>query len=592
MKTISLPVIKIIFLFALLTGTSLSLFPQYNTFMSVHREQSEYYKSHPWPEISVSPVRNASFDTCTLDKKVFGYHPYWMDDSYLGYHWNLLSDLCFFSYEVDASTGDPVTTHNWLTAPVVDSALANDVRVHLCVTLFSGHATFFSNEYAKQTLTDNLINLISERNAHGINIDFEAVPSSQGVAMVEYVQELSMQVKDSLPGCLISMAIPAVDWTNIFDIEQLDEALDLFMIMGYDYYWNGSAMAGPVSPLYSMTSGYNYSLARTVSDYRQKGLPNDKFLLGLPYYARQWPTQYPLAPSPVTGYGLALTYANVKNNGGGYYNQENRFYEPASISSYYSFSVSDSWYQCFVAEPMDLHERYNLANYHGLAGIGIWALGYDNGYDQLWNVLADKFSTCVAPMYSDTLYDSGGPSWSYYNNEDYTLTIRSFDETPINLEFMEFNIEDGYDSLWVYDGGDTLAPLLGAFSGSIFPPVIQSSGKMLTIRFRSDGLTVGPGWKAVWRSGTAGVRGMSRHGFHVYPNPVSSIINYQLSIIDGRKDCTIEVWDVVGKRVEMVTVPGGRDVVRSDVSAYPPGVYTAVLKKNERILGVRKFVVE
>jgi hypothetical protein len=145
MRRISLPAIKNIFLFVLLTGTGFSLFSQDDTFMSIHREQSEYYKAEPWPEISVSPAREASFDTCTLDKMVFGYHPYWMDDSYLGYHWNLLSDLCFFSYEVDASTGNPVTTHNWLTAPVVDSALANNVRVHLCVTLFSGHATFFSN---------------------------------------------------------------------------------------------------------------------------------------------------------------------------------------------------------------------------------------------------------------------------------------------------------------------------------------------------------------------------------------------------------------------------------------------------------------
>ncbi len=592
MRRISLPAIKNIFLFALLTGTGFSLFSQDDAFMSIHREQSEYYKTEPWPEISVSPARNASFDTCTLDKMVFGYHPYWMGDSYLGYHWNLLSDLCFFSYEVDAATGDPVTTHDWLTAPVVDSALANNVRVHLCVTLFNGHATFFSNEDAKQTLTDNLIHLISERNAHGINIDFEAVPSSQGAAMVDYVLELSAQVKDTLPGCMISMAIPAVDWTNIFDIEQLDEALDLFMIMGYDYYWNGSAMAGPVSPLYPMTAGYNYSLARTVSDYQQKGIPDEKFLLGLPYYARQWPTQYPVAPSPVAGYGTALTYANVRNSSVNYYNQENRYWEPASISSYYSFSVNDSWYQCFVAEPMDLEERYDLVNYRGLAGIGIWALGYDNGYDQLWNVLADKFSTCVEPMYSDTLYDSGGPFRPYYNNEDYTLTIRSFDDTPVNLEFLEFNIEDGYDSLWVFDGGDTLSPLLGGFSGANPPSVIQSAGKMLTLRFRSDGLTVGPGWKAVWRSGTAGVNDIFRQGFDVFPNPAGSVISYQLSVNSGLKDCTIEVWDAAGKRVEIVTVPGGRDIVSSDVSAYPPGVYTAVLRNNERILGVRKFVVE
>lgn len=585
-------VIKNIFLVALLTGSFLSLFSQDHNRKPVHREQSEYFKSHPWPEVIVGRLGSSGFDTCSLEKLVFGYHPYWMGDSYLNYRWNLLSDLSFFSYEVDPATGGPVTTHGWLTAPVIDSALANEVRVHLCVTLFSGHATFFSNELAKQTLIDSLIHLVSGRGAHGINLDFEAVPSSQGTAMVDYVLELSAQVKDTLPDCIISMAIPAVDWTNIFDISRLNEALDLFFIMGYDYYWNGSSMAGPVSPLYSMTAGYDHSLARTVSSYQVKGIPNEKFLLGLPYYARQWPTQYPVAPSPVAGYGTALTWANVKNNSVGYYDPENRLFEPASISTYYSFGVGSSWYQCFVAEPMDLRERYDLVNYRGLAGTGIWALGYDNGYDHLWNVLADKFSTCVEPMFSDTLYDSGGPFWPYYDNEDYSLTIRSYDNTPIMLEFLEFDIEYGYDSLWVFDGGDTLAPPLGGFSGTGLPPVLQSSGEMLTIRFRSDGLTVGPGWKAVWRSGTAGVREMSRQGFRVFPNPAGSVISYQLSDNSGFEDCRIEIWDMIGKRVETIIVPGGRDVARSDVSGYPSGVYTAVLRNNEKILGVRKIVVE
>jgi hypothetical protein len=141
MRKNTLPVIMSMFLFTLVAGISLSLFSQDNAFLSIHREQSEYYKKYPWPEVMVNVERNTASDTCSLDKMVFGYHPYWMGYSYLNYHWNLLSDLCFFSYEVDASTGNPVTTHNWLTAPVVDSALAHDVRVHLCVTLFSGHAT-------------------------------------------------------------------------------------------------------------------------------------------------------------------------------------------------------------------------------------------------------------------------------------------------------------------------------------------------------------------------------------------------------------------------------------------------------------------
>ncbi len=100
-------------------------------------------------------------------------HPYWSNGLQNNYRWNLLSDLSYFSYEVDASTARALTTNGWNTAPVIDSALANGVRVNLCVTLFSGHATFFANANAQTTLINNLLSLVQTRGADGVNIDFE-----------------------------------------------------------------------------------------------------------------------------------------------------------------------------------------------------------------------------------------------------------------------------------------------------------------------------------------------------------------------------------------------------------------------------------
>lgn len=65
-----------------------------------------------------------------------------MGSAYNNYDWDLLSDLSYFSYEVDAATGNAVSTHGWATANVIDVAKSNGVRVNLCVTLFSNHATF------------------------------------------------------------------------------------------------------------------------------------------------------------------------------------------------------------------------------------------------------------------------------------------------------------------------------------------------------------------------------------------------------------------------------------------------------------------
>jgi len=188
------------------------MFAQNIPFSSIHVEESEYYKDHRLEIYSIYPQRVPDIGSgCTLEKIVFGYHTYWTGNAYLNYQWNLLSDLCYFSYDVDPATGMPLTIHEWLTDPAIDSAMTNGVRTHLCATLFSGHGTFFSNPVSRQTLIDSLIALVEIRNGNGINLDFEAVPAAYGSDMVDFTIDLAQQYHSVNPDGIVSMAIPSVD---------------------------------------------------------------------------------------------------------------------------------------------------------------------------------------------------------------------------------------------------------------------------------------------------------------------------------------------------------------------------------------------
>lgn len=514
---------------------------------------------------------------CQLQRIVFGYHPYWMGSAYLNYQWNLLSDLCYFSYEVDPASGHPVSVHEWLTDPAIDSALANDVRVHLCVTLFSGHTAFFANPAARSTLISNLITLVSQRGAHGINLDFEAVPSSQGNHLTAFVEQLAVEMESQLPGAILSIAIPAVNWNNTFDIAALEEHIDLFMVMAYDYYWNGSGTAGPVSPFYSLTSGYDYSISRTLSSYQAQGISPDHFILGIPYYGRQWLTQSSAIPSPVLANGMALTYANIMNNGGGNYSPQNYLWEPNSFSSAYVFFQNSSWNQCFIGLERDAGNWYDAVNYRNLAGIGIWALGYDNGHTGLWQAIADKLTDCATAVEFDTLYDSGGPSWNYYDDEEYTLTVGKGHLGPGWLTFQSFQTEAGYDSLWIYAGPDTLASLLGGFSGSDNPGTLMSPDGTFTLHFRSDALGRQAGWEAVYHDGSLGIEDQlksKRSDVVIHPNPSSGLINIAWS---GEQEFSrVMVTDIAGRPVFHRNLPNPAnhpDIHQMDLSSLAPGIY-------------------
>ncbi len=474
---------------------------------SIRQIELEYYNQfivqndEDWNQIrgESKPNGRVSDKSCTLNKIVFGWHPYWNNGLEANYDWSLISDLSYFCYEVNPSTGNANSTHSWSTANVVTQALAHGVRVNLCVTLFSDHATFLTNSTAKQTLISNLINLVSSRGAHGVNIDFEGLPSSQKTNFTNFMVDLCNQFHSQIPGSQVSLCLYAVDWSNVFDIATLKNYVDLFTIMGYDYYYSGSSTAGPTSPLYSFTSSYDYNVGKSINYYLNAGVPPSKLVLGLPYYGIEWPTSSSSIPSSTTGTGSSRTYKTVKNNSSGYYTSSNKHFNTSSYVPYYVFNDGSSWRQCWIDDGYSLGKKMELVWKRGIAGIGIWALGYDDGYADLWNKLNEKLTTCFTQACVDTIYDTGGPDRNYYNNENYSYTISPTNASSVQLTFQSFNLEANYDSLWLYDGPSTASPLIGAYTGTNSPGTVSTTQPHLTIRFKSDGATVTSGFSAIWQ---------------------------------------------------------------------------------------------
>lgn len=489
-------VLNILFVF-----TVISLSAQ----QSVHEEQLNYYNglgiTAEEYEITNQIQSKPSVDraACNLNKVVYGWHPYWSNGLQSNYDWDLLSHLCYFSYEVDAVSGNAISTHSFSTAQAVTDALNNNVRVDLCVTLFSNHATFLNNGTAQQTLITNLINTISARGAHGVNIDFEGIPSSQRTNFANFMNNLSNQMHAAIPGSQVSTVLYAVDWNDVFDVAAMT-AVDYFVIMGYDYYWTGSTNSGPNDPLFHYGSSYNYTLSKSVTYYLDKGVPANKLVLGLPYYGREWPCSSSAVPGTTTGSGTARTYTYVRNNSSGYYSAANRNTEQASRSTYYVFNNA-GWRQCFISEENDLNERLDFINKRGIAGMGIWALGYDDGYNQFWDAIANNLTDCKIDPCMDSIYDIGGGFLkNYYDDEDYTFTISPDNALNISVHFLQFNLENNYDYLYIYDGPNTSAAQIpgSPFTGTTLPMDFGSSGGSLTFRFTSDVSTVSSGFLATY----------------------------------------------------------------------------------------------
>jgi spore germination protein YaaH len=473
-------------------------------FTSIHQEQQELYnaenKTTQWYEQNVNTKKFFQAEertSCNLEKVVYGWHPYWVGSAYNNYDWGLLSHLSFFSYEVDETNGEALTTHGWATSDAVDSALVNGTKVTLCVTLFGGSdlSTFLSNPASQQTLITNLISLVQSRGAHGVNIDFEGLPSSQKINFANFMVDLSDQMHTAIPASEVSTVLYAVDWNDVFDFTIMASAVDHFIVMGYAYYYQGSSSTGPCDPLYHYGSSYNYNLSKTTTYYLDKGCPKDKFVLGLPYYGYEWETTNMTVPSPTEANGVARTFAYVKNNTSGNYSAGNYTWDDDSYTDIFAFNNGVNK-QCFVALEDAFEKRLDFVNQSGIAGIGIWALGYDNGYTELWDALDSKFTDCKVDPCAGIIHDFGGPTKNYYNDEDYTWTLSPDGANSIDVDFTMFDVEVNYDTLFIYDGTSITDPLIGAYTGTDSPGTFSTSTGSITFYWKSDGATVAAGWLA------------------------------------------------------------------------------------------------
>jgi hypothetical protein len=97
----------------------------------------------------------------------------------------------------------------------------------------------------------------------------------------------------------------------------------------------------------------------------------------------------------------------------------------------------------------------------------------------------------------DTVYDTGGAAGNYSVNESYTITyLPDTAANVVTLDFTLVDLENCCDTLTIYDGLDTSAPVL---EGDLQNPAVFSGfnpAGAITIEFTSDFSITGAGWEA------------------------------------------------------------------------------------------------
>ncbi|XP_029427966.1 CUB and sushi domain-containing protein 2 isoform X2 [Rhinatrema bivittatum] len=90
--------------------------------------------------------------------------------------------------------------------------------------------------------------------------------------------------------------------------------------------------------------------------------------------------------------------------------------------------------------------------------------------------LTGPVGVILSPHYPEPYPPGKECDWRLAVSQDYVIA----------LVFNTFHLEPGYDFLHIYDGPNSLSPLIGSFYGSQLPDRIESSSNNLFLAFRSD----------------------------------------------------------------------------------------------------------
>jgi len=357
-----------------------------------HARQAALHASEPdapWTRLTASdlpPVpRTSSHPRVT--RRVHGYLPYWENLDPASFRWDLVTDVIAFSAAL-TSAGAVSNWHGWPQTGLIAAAHARGVRVHLCATLFNSSSTnavstFLSSASARSAATRTLVQAVRDAGADGLNLDLEPFPTSRSADMTAFVAQVRTAFETAVPGGELSLAMPAIA-SQAPDAAAL-AANALLLSMQYDYHWGSSPTTGAVAPLPSVTGQVDAYLRRIAPSV---------FSLGVPWYGFDWPASG-AAPGASTTARAAPVFARDAVVRAA---QFGRKWDAPSQTPWYTYTSAGQRHQAWYDDSQSLALKYSLANDRNLAGVMIWALGYEPPQGDFWTAIETAFAGGPEPQ--------------------------------------------------------------------------------------------------------------------------------------------------------------------------------------------------
>ncbi len=335
-----------------------------------------------------------------LSHQVYGYLPYWRLNSGTAgqLDYDLLSTIAFFGLGIKADGSIDMAWRGSIAymsedaEAVTNAAHAKGVRVVPTFQLFDKGSlpkmtAFLDSRAAQDLFIAQALDLMARRSADGANFDFEPMPSSMTARYLAFLARFNTAMDARLPGATLVNASSAGAPADL--ITGLVPIVDQQLVMTYNYRWTGSTVTGAIAPLDHASRNVKIHIARFMAY-----APKASLILGVPYYGYDWPVTSTEPNATVradkTKFGAvrSVTYASSRTYLAAH-PEIVRHYDTLEGSSFYSYWDPShlTYRQVYFEDERSAAAKYEYAITTGLGGVGLWTLGNDAGYTEMWDAL-------------------------------------------------------------------------------------------------------------------------------------------------------------------------------------------------------------
>lgn len=235
------------------------------------------------------------------DPRVLAYYVAWQRDYRADdIPYNQLTHInhAFLLPQADGSLWVPKGSPAYVEPRLIEQAHKAGVQVLAAIGGYGGSehfSTIARDPRLRAAFADNIAAFLRENEYDGVDIDWEfpqnATDRANQTLLIKAIRDKFAASPQPGPNWLISMAVAASNWSGQWnDYAALNELVDFYNLMTYDFHGSWSEHAGHNAPLYRGRDPDAELNVAAALDYMldTRAVPAAKLNVGIPFYGRNF----------------------------------------------------------------------------------------------------------------------------------------------------------------------------------------------------------------------------------------------------------------------------------------------------------------